>query len=822
METRIHKLIAGATVLTSVLTLNSVAFTRLAIAQSAPANIELAQLLPADIDQFSEFNTGVANPFRAMVDSWLNETVNGGMSSMSTLDAATLKEILTGELKNNKISYAVKNVMVKSDYGDYSYPEAEMYASIHMTAEDYNKLTTFFPTDVKKETVDGYTVYNPSYNMFVTMVGNLTVMASTHDRMSAFLDMYTQKTTAKSLAQTDGYSSVRAKDLPDSFFNMYINPGQYQTLLNDLTLQNDAPTAGTAMADIMKVEKDLLADLNAEGISLAQTDTGYNFGIIIKGDQAKLTQLNLNFDRYNFVPALYKYVNSRNIMLFGEESNLQEKFKILMQLFVKDPASVANFTQWKNNLKTQADIDFDTDILPLFAGKYTLSLHKTGQIYPAVTLAVDVHDMQQKAAGLLAKLVNYLDKIFNQVEKDEGVNFYNRDVSSFNGTSFYRMAFDPNAFADADPGFKNLPKEKTVININAAVTNQGLLVITNAPDVSDVYTLDNKGMMNNPSFGAAYTNPGETVSGLGYFSFDGLRDYGTLLMDTFSAPTEVRGLINGILDPWHDMFTIGYGMPETAYAKGFVNVDTAGLAKYGDLFNKYMNMGTETAMHMPTEMMPQFKAKFCDVHDADWFAPYVTDLSQNGIVSGYRDGCFKPGNEITRAEFIKMAMEASGKIYPPDPDKTWFTDVKNHDDWFAPYIDSAASQNLITGYPDGTFRPNAPITRAEAVQMLYTMSSQLIAVNTVDQPIDSLIHFNDVSKNDWFMTPVAASYYYNLVDGVSADRFEPNRNLNRAEAAKIIKLFRDLENAGTTTTPGMLLPQGSTQQTTPGSGPNIY
>lgn len=795
-----------------VLALSTAAFGNMALAQSAPASVELAQLVPADTDQLIELNTSAANPLKPFMGEMFSNFNLAESGTMSAEDRKTVEDIVTRELTANKLSIATKQKMVKSTYSDYSYPETETYASMHMTADDYNKLVSLFGTDVTKDTVDGMTVYTNSSDLYVTMIGDLVVAASTRERMTTLLDMYTNKTGA-TLAQTSAYTSARAKDLQGSFLNMFINPAQYQDVLNEAGSTDMPPV----FMGLMTAEKDLMAALNAEGVSVGQTTTGFNFSVFIKGDQTKLTQLNLNFDRYNFIPELYKYVNSQNLMLFGEESNLKAKFQDFSKLFLGDATASKEFTDWKNNFRTDSDIDFDNDILPLLGGKYSMTVHKTGQIYPAVTLVIDVRSMSDKAANILTKLVMYANKSFNKMEQEQGVDFFNSGTATFNGTTFYEITLDTTKSADADQQLKNLPREKVVFNFHAAVTTQGFLIISTAPNVADVTTVDGKGMLNNANFSNAFTAPNESTAGIGFISMDGIKGYADSLMTDLAAPAEIKDFTDGLLSPWHDMYTKAYATPDSTWATGFVNVDTNGFAQYPALIEKMFTMGVSQDFTPPVPTLTGYPKTFCDVHPSDWYAEYVNDLAQNKIVGGYNDGCFKPAREITRAEFIKMALTAKeGISLPTFETKNYFKDIRTDEsEWYNNSINYAASQQLIGGYSDGTFRPNAPITRAEAVQVLYKMGSTI-------QQIDNLTQFNDVHPSDWFMEAIAAAYNNGLVSGTTSTTFEPNRNINRAEAAKIIKLFRDLEIGGMANQPGMLRTIDYTQQTNPTEAPNVY
>ena len=103
---------------------------------------------------------------------------------------------------------------------------------------------------------------------------------------------------------------------------------------------------------------------------------------------------------------------------------------------------------------------------------------------------------------------------------------------------------------------------------------------------------------------------------------------------------------------------------------------------------------------------------FSDVSADDWYGTTVSTLAHMGIIAGYEDGSFRPNAPITRAEFAAIAarfFENTDVDYPAG----LFTDIAG-DEWYADIVAAAAELGLIGGYPDGTMRPLATISRAEA------------------------------------------------------------------------------------------------------------
>ena len=101
----------------------------------------------------------------------------------------------------------------------------------------------------------------------------------------------------------------------------------------------------------------------------------------------------------------------------------------------------------------------------------------------------------------------------------------------------------------------------------------------------------------------------------------------------------------------------------------------------------------------------------------------IVKLAALDTIKGYEDGSFKPENTITRAELATIITFVLGLQDAADLAKetpTRFSDVKTNE-WYTGYINIAANENVISGYPDGTFKPNNPITRAEVAAIISRM-----------------------------------------------------------------------------------------------------
>jgi len=106
---------------------------------------------------------------------------------------------------------------------------------------------------------------------------------------------------------------------------------------------------------------------------------------------------------------------------------------------------------------------------------------------------------------------------------------------------------------------------------------------------------------------------------------------------------------------------------------------------------------------------------FADVADGAWYAGFVNRLAELGVVSGRAAGTFDPDGKVTRAELAAMLVRALGGS--PSTVLPGFSDVPD-DAWYAGFVARLAELGITVGYGDGTFHPNAPITRAEVAAML--------------------------------------------------------------------------------------------------------
>ncbi len=176
------------------------------------------------------------------------------------------------------------------------------------------------------------------------------------------------------------------------------------------------------------------------------------------------------------------------------------------------------------------------------------------------------------------------------------------------------------------------------------------------------------------------------------------------------------------------------------------------------------------------ELMPQ-RPSLNDITQ-HWAKDYVEQLVDRGVVSGYSDGTFRPDASVSRAEFLKMVLGALDYEIAVSVNENPFTDVESTA-WYAPYIAAAKEAGITTGYNDGTFKPDRPIQRAEALKMLF------LAAN-IEVSAEGSSEFPDVAESDWFFAYVKKARELGIVGGYANGHFGPADSMTRGQVAKVI------------------------------------
>jgi len=168
----------------------------------------------------------------------------------------------------------------------------------------------------------------------------------------------------------------------------------------------------------------------------------------------------------------------------------------------------------------------------------------------------------------------------------------------------------------------------------------------------------------------------------------------------------------------------------------------------------------------------------------------ISVMADEGAVTGYPDGSFKPDNPVNRAELVKMIVAYNYVGVDWTTYKNCFPDVK--EEWFAPYVCFAKEQGLVQGYPDGTYKPGNNINRVEAIKIILPI---VIADERMPMPAavdEAVTQPSDIDGNAWYAGYLRFSIAKGLLDMQHVTQngdgynYYPGGNMARKEVAEMI------------------------------------
>ena len=173
-----------------------------------------------------------------------------------------------------------------------------------------------------------------------------------------------------------------------------------------------------------------------------------------------------------------------------------------------------------------------------------------------------------------------------------------------------------------------------------------------------------------------------------------------------------------------------------------------------------------------------------------WAKDVICTLESRGVVSGYTTALFRPDRPMTRAELVKIVLKLNGKSVAGVTTTGVFPDISGNE-WYAPYVVQAKNLGIVTGYGDGYFRPNQYVNRAEAMKIILRGTNG-VSQNKIDEEQitqmsdgDDYSYFQDVRETDWFSRYVAYSFKRGIISGKADGLFHGEQFATRAELSKI-------------------------------------
>lgn len=168
---------------------------------------------------------------------------------------------------------------------------------------------------------------------------------------------------------------------------------------------------------------------------------------------------------------------------------------------------------------------------------------------------------------------------------------------------------------------------------------------------------------------------------------------------------------------------------------------------------------------------------FIDVPETYWSKDAIEYLATLGIMQGYPDKTFKPDLPLSRAQIAVLLVKAKGfKTVTGEASRFFDLSIEH---WATPYVNVAVKKGYISGYPDGSFKPSQALSHSEGVSIIARFAGLIIPEKVSHAP------YLDIQKSAWFAPAVEAAKIAGLLEFIT-NEFKPYQPLTRAEAAEII------------------------------------
>lgn len=178
---------------------------------------------------------------------------------------------------------------------------------------------------------------------------------------------------------------------------------------------------------------------------------------------------------------------------------------------------------------------------------------------------------------------------------------------------------------------------------------------------------------------------------------------------------------------------------------------------------------------------------FRDVTSTHWAFASVERAAELGLVTGYSDGTFRPDTPVTRAQFVLMLWRMCGK--PAAAKAASFADASA--DWYQDALSWAVEKGYVNGLSDTRFGPDAPITRQQAMAILFRLNGGQSGTELTLTGIYEQTFADSTTIAAWAKDATWWAVYHELVSGVGGSRIAPEANASRAQIAAILLRYAD-------------------------------
>lgn len=727
-----------------------------------------------------------------------------------------------------------------------------VFVEMTSTEEQWKKLLElksdkFEKAEYKEQT---YYFYDETYFTFFGGLYETLLIANKKESMETAIDGVLEGNT---LTKNTAYTETAATFLANDFISIYINPPTLGKLFSGF--MGKINTAPEKAEEAKNAEKEALKEmgeasekgtksytpkeqnldylekiLNAAktfGASLAEEKSGIQMNFTATYDKEKLKGLGFNRKESLYTPSLYKKSPVEKPIFYYEMFNLAEAWKMQKGPDIQGISMNTIFEEMKKEFKKKTGLNLEKDIINLLDGEIVLIAGEQKNLIPSVSLMTDVKNNPERAKKTLKILKEALEKELKK-NKHKKNAIWQVEEKNIAGGEGYKFSIDaPEELKNQDPMIKTV----TPIKFSFGVTGENILYISTDEALEKNYS---KGIKEKNILKSMNTKENPEKKSIGRF-YLGIKNMASWFKQMMTAThknisegdrkyfnlNEVLQKTDEVAAPWEDLIIYGTGTETSEEGTLFVHVNTDSLnesylgkiTEWGRLFN-------ENETHYENYTAPGFE----DVDEKAWYHEEVKDARVYGITKGYEDNTFRGEREVTRAEFLAMAMRS---VYEEKSTsetnifykKTAETDMDDFKDvspaaWYYQTIQNAKNKGVINGYSDNTFHPDEPISRAEAAEIIKNIlekSGVEIGFEEAkekesigEKEIEKKYPFSDIPKDQWYSNAVMTNNRLGIMKGGDDGTFAPLRNLNRAESATLMIRLRNVleEEAGGVETAG--------------------
>ena len=720
------------------------AFSLLLPSTGLAATSSISDVMPDDVTTFTQIDLSQFTP-KSLIDSLVDFATEMLDAAPSTSDDAAIqkknvslaKEILTGA------------PFATGSHTGSSLSELRDYFVMTINDVQWTSYMDLNGKDLEKKTYAGHEYYleksSDDSRKPIARLGQFFVGANSEASMKA---LFTKIDKGEVLTKNANYQTAVGSAGAGALLTSYVD---LTSVLKDI--KDEMSTGKSGKQSVFDVAQHM-------GVSLSQFQGGVSINTVSMRDANAAKNV---FNPSPFAPTLYAYATALHPLLYVEGSNLARLMK-----------------------ETDADSDLQ-DYSKFMTNGYSFTVEKgNGTFLPSFTFMADMKGNETEMASALKKA--YEEIVSSGLP--EGISL---SGPTLGGLYDFSITFTPDStFWDEFEGV--FPRMSTMLSLVVNLTKDGILVVSSKPNVMASY----KTGMDVTEFGAVMNRTDVSalfslnLSEITSISKEIVQQYYASLDEESKPYVDVNPSLNAIdqiFSPWQRLSGSG-----TSSA----TVDSATMKLYFDsrvYESSYWENVMESAktLNASSNQYERVASKFSDVPSDQWYASDVKNLKARGVVKGYDDNSFKPNKPVTRIEFLAMLYRG---VYGEAPSSfsmdgsmdgdAAFKDVEPFE-WYYDILSDSSKKGLVKGYSDNTFRPGALISRSEAVAMIarfyeYNNDAEFF----VDLPFRDDRTFGDVPDSAWFGQAVHHAYRLGVVDGTPTGKFEPGRNLNRAEAAKLI------------------------------------